>query len=66
MGYYSASSQYTQQGITRTGDRMEFEVIQWLVNQGVAIFVTAFLLIRIEAKLEELNKKIGELCLKLS
>ena len=40
---------------------MTEDLIKWLVNQGFAIFVSAFLLIRIESRLKKIEEKIDSL-----
>jgi hypothetical protein len=44
----------------------EMELIQWFFNQGVAVAVTAFLLWRIEGKLDDVITKLEQLSSKLS
>lgn len=41
---------------------LESDILQWLFNQGVAVFFGGYILIRIEAKLDKLIAKIEELC----
>jgi hypothetical protein len=40
---------------------VDLEIWQWLVNQGFAVAVTAFLLVRIEAKLDRIAEKLDNL-----
>ena len=41
---------------------VEINWLEWIANQGFAIAVAFFLLIRIESKLDKLVKAIEELC----
>lgn len=38
-----------------------FDVVQWLVNQGVAIAVLAFVLVRLEARLTAIEVALRDL-----
>jgi hypothetical protein len=37
------------------------DIVQWLVNQGVAIAVLAFVLVRLEARLTAIELALGKL-----
>ena len=41
---------------------IEIDLMDWVANQGFAIAVAGFLLIRIEAKVDKLISVITELC----
>jgi len=46
------------------GERVQpitFDVVQWLVNQGVAIAVLAFVLVRLEARLTAIEVALRDL-----
>lgn len=38
-----------------------FDVVQWVVNQGVAVAVLIFVLVRLEARLAAIEAALGKL-----